>query len=198
MNSSTGQRAAATAAALVSGLFHRRTRYRQAIEQELVALASLVLAVTCSARGILAKVPAGAERQSLLLACEQLARAAGAVVDPRSDVQHWSESGVEDAIHAFVAHHEQSADVRAAALEIARKHAPASRAHRRSSGNAGASGAQSLPVAAGRGGIRSRLLPMRTRAGVRTASAAVSSLGALWQSIARSLEGRSRTRSTGA
>lgn len=198
MNGSTSQSAAAQAVARVPSLFLRRTRYRHAIEQELVALASLVLAVACSARAILAKVPDGAERQCLLFACEQLARAAGAVVDPRSDVQHWSESGVEDAIHAFIAHHEQSAYVRSAALEIARKREPSSRARRRSSRDQGASAARSFPSETRRGRFHSWMIPMRTRGRLRTAPVAFGALGSLWHYIARRLEGRIRTRGTGA
>lgn len=198
MNSGMGQRAAAQAAGRVWGLFLGRTRYRHAIEQELVALASLVLAVACSAKGILAKLPDGAERQCLLLACEQLVLAAGAIVDPRSDLQHWSESGVEDAIHAFLAHHQQSDHLRCAALEMARKREPSPRPERRASRNQGASGARPFPITTRRGRSTSWMLPMRTRGRIGSGRVAVGSLGSLWQYIARTLEGRIRTRGTGA
>ena len=197
MNSSPVQRAAGHAAAGLCGLFLRRTRYRYAIEQELVALASLVLAVVSSAKCILARVPDGAERQRLLLACEQLARAADEVVDPRSDIQQLSELGVEDTLHAFVAHEERSAFVRSAAVEMARKYAPSSRTHRKSSRDQAGSGARSFAMATRRGRSHSWMLAMPTHRRVRSAPLAAS-VGSLWQYIARTLEGRIRTRGSGA
>lgn len=197
MNSSAGQRAAGHLAARVSGLFLRHTRYRHAIEQELVALASLVLAAASSAKAILAKVPDGAERQHLLLACEQLARAAGDVVDPRSDFQHLSESGVEDAIHAFVGHHEQCAWVRSAALEMARKRESSSRARRKPNRDHGAPGAQCFAIATRPGRSHSWMLTMPPRSRARSAPLAAWSLGSLWHYVARTLERRIRTRDGG-
>jgi hypothetical protein len=134
-----GQRALAFAVASMSDLFLRPIRCRDAIQQELVGLACEVAAVAWSAQCILSKAPDGPERQRLLHACEQLARAADEVVDPRNDLQHLSDSGLEDTIRAFVAHQEQSAFVRSAALAVAQKREPSSRAIRRSAGDQRAS-----------------------------------------------------------
>lgn len=197
MTSGTVQGAAGRGGAGMSSLFLRRTRYRHAIEQELVALASLVLAVASSTKGMLARVPEGAERQRLLLACEQLARAAGAVVDPRNDLQHLSESGVEDALHAFVAHQEQSAFVRSAALEAAAKREPSRRALRKSGRDQGAPRARSIGMPS-RDSSGSWMLTMPARAGWRSAPRLAWSPLLLWRHIGRVLEGRIRTRGSGA
>lgn len=180
-----------------AGLFLRRSRYRYAIEQELVALASFVLAVASSTKCILARVPEGAERQHLLLACEQLAQAAGAVVDPRSNIQHLSESGVEDALHAFVAHQEQSAFVRSAALEAALKHAPSPRSVRKSSRSHPALHARSFGVP-GRDSAGSWMLTMPPRARWKSSPRLAWSAALLWRHIGKALEGRMRTRGSGA
>ncbi|MBK6005175.1 hypothetical protein JJB11_03645 [Ramlibacter ginsenosidimutans] len=197
MNSSAVQRAAGHAAAGMSSLFLRRTRYRYAIEQELVALASLVLAVTDSTKCILARVPEGAERQQLLLACEQLAQAAGGVVDPRSRIQHLSESGVEDALHAFVAHQERSACVRSAALAAAVKREPSSRSMRKSSRSPAAAAVRSFPMPS-RESASTWMLTMPARARWRSALRFGCSPVSLWRSIGRALEGRLRAGGSGA
>ncbi|MFI4926580.1 MAG: hypothetical protein ACHP7E_02690 [Burkholderiales bacterium] len=197
MNSSAVQRAAGHAAAGLSGLFLGRTRYRYAIEQELVALASLVLAVASSAQCILARVPDGAERQRLLLACEQLARAAGDVVDPGSDIQNLSESAIEDALHAFVAHQERSAFVRSAALEAALKREPPSRAVLRSRRDQRASSARSFAMPT-RESASSWMLAMPARGRSRSAPRFGWSPVLLWRHIGRALEGRIRTPGSGA
>jgi hypothetical protein len=197
MNRSTEERAAGLAVANMPGLFLRRTRYRYAIEQELVALASFVLAVASSTRCILARVPEGAERQRLLLACEQLAQAAGAVVDPRSKIQHLSEAGVEDALHAFVAHQEHSAFVRSAALEAAVKRDPSSRAVRKSSRIQNASRVRPFAMPS-RNSSSSWLLTMPGRGHWRSAPRFAWSPVLLWRHIGKAFQGRIRTRGSGA
>jgi hypothetical protein len=192
-----GQRALGYAVA-ISGLFPRRRRYRDFIEQELVGLASHVAAAVSSAQCILSRAPDGPERQRLLHACEQLARAADGVVDPRSEFQHLSESGLEDAIDAFVGYQEQSASLRAAALAVARKREPAPRVIRKASRDQQAPVARCSATETRPGGFMSWTRRMRTRTVPRSARGSDGSLGLVWRYIGKVLEGCIRTPRSGA
>lgn len=90
-------------------------------EPELVSLAAEVAAATSSARDVLARIPDGPARRSLLDECAALAQAAQEVVDPRSQLQDFSESRLDDAIQLFMQYQVQAAVLRAAAHRLARK-----------------------------------------------------------------------------
>ena len=92
------------------------------IAPELVALASEVAAAAASARKLLAGVPDGAARQQLLDECDVLERAAEEVVNPRSQLQDFPASHLDDAFENFMQYQVQASVLRAAAMRLAGKH----------------------------------------------------------------------------